>query len=283
MIYSLSRAWSRLQQEFHVYCSTTQKHVTSFGFSIVFFCSLAPRLIESNITFKTTVVEDTHLTLAVIPFKVGANNSNFFAITNTWEKIYHSCSAYNSLRLATKRLVVNSIHSQLFSFFESLEAKANLNPDTNIYKLQHAVADWQHNQQVCVSASVRLLTPWVNICGFPDSIIFSISSFVVVFPAKTNVTTQLLHLTRYYVSYEQPNRYKLFKSRSCLPRRNSLLVPLKKFHKTINELKQKQADSNLDIFCCWHKRGVQVSIVCLESKPKHSPMRWLYSSKEHIS
>ena len=45
-------------------------------FLIIFF-SLAPQLI---------VVEDTHLTLAVILFKVGASYS--FTITNIREKIY---------------------------------------------------------------------------------------------------------------------------------------------------------------------------------------------------
>ena len=43
---------------------------------------------SSNLAFRTTVVEDTHLTRAVIPFKVGANNSLIkIAITNIREKI----------------------------------------------------------------------------------------------------------------------------------------------------------------------------------------------------
>ena len=40
-----------------------------------------------NLAFRTTIIEDTHLTLAVIPFKVEANNFfNFFAVTSIQEK-----------------------------------------------------------------------------------------------------------------------------------------------------------------------------------------------------
>ena len=46
----------------------------------------------------TTIIEDTHLTLAVIPLKVGANNSLiFFAITNIWEKICRVSVPFQSI------------------------------------------------------------------------------------------------------------------------------------------------------------------------------------------
>ena len=50
-----------------------------FSLSFLFACWV-------NLAFKTTVMEDTHLTLAVIPFKVETNNSLFFSITNIREK-----------------------------------------------------------------------------------------------------------------------------------------------------------------------------------------------------
>ena len=55
-----------------------------FGSHRFFVCMRRKR---TNLTFKTTIIEDTHLTLASIPFKVEANNSLiFFAITNIREK-----------------------------------------------------------------------------------------------------------------------------------------------------------------------------------------------------
>ena len=43
---------------------------------------------QVNLAFRTTVIEDTHLTLAVVPFEVGVNNYLiFFVIINIREKI----------------------------------------------------------------------------------------------------------------------------------------------------------------------------------------------------
>ena len=39
-----------------------------------------------NLVFRTTGVEDTNLTLAVISFKIGANNSLIFSLLQTYEK-----------------------------------------------------------------------------------------------------------------------------------------------------------------------------------------------------
>ena len=55
-----------------------------FSLYFLFACAAINRV---NLAFRTTIIEDTHLTLAVIPFKVEANNSNFFANTNIREKI----------------------------------------------------------------------------------------------------------------------------------------------------------------------------------------------------
>ena len=54
---------------------------------------------QGNSAFKTIIIEDTHLTLGAIPFKVEANNSNFFVITNVREKICQVSAplVYNSL------------------------------------------------------------------------------------------------------------------------------------------------------------------------------------------
>ena len=41
---------------------------------------------QANLAFKTTIIEDTHLTLAGILFKVEANNYLFFLPLQTYEK-----------------------------------------------------------------------------------------------------------------------------------------------------------------------------------------------------
>ena len=43
-----------------------------FSLSFVFLCAAITRV---NLAFRMTIIEDTHLTLAAIPFKVDANNS----------------------------------------------------------------------------------------------------------------------------------------------------------------------------------------------------------------
>ena len=51
--------------------------------SFLFACAVISRV---NLAFRTTIIEDTHLTLAVIPFKVEANNSLIFLLLQTYEK-----------------------------------------------------------------------------------------------------------------------------------------------------------------------------------------------------
>ena len=58
-------------------CVSTSKNGTFVGLlrlspSFLFACAATNR---GNLAFRTTIIEDTHLTLATIPFKVEANNS----------------------------------------------------------------------------------------------------------------------------------------------------------------------------------------------------------------
>ena len=55
---------------------------------------------SGNLVFRTTIIENTYLRLAAIPFKVEANNSLFFCYYKHTRKSlpsFHSCSVYNSL------------------------------------------------------------------------------------------------------------------------------------------------------------------------------------------
>ena len=53
-----------------------------FSLSFVFACAAIDQV---NLAFKT-IIEDTHLTLAGIHFKVEANNSLIFLLLQTYEK-----------------------------------------------------------------------------------------------------------------------------------------------------------------------------------------------------
>ena len=55
----------------------------SFSLSILFACAAINRV---NLAFKMAIIKDTHLTLAVFPFKVEANNSVIFLPFQTCEK-----------------------------------------------------------------------------------------------------------------------------------------------------------------------------------------------------
>ena len=80
IIDSCSRAQPRLRWKLNVYVFQLAKNGTPVGllrFSLSFlFASAAINRV--NLAFRTTITEDTHLTLAVISFKVEANNSIFF-------------------------------------------------------------------------------------------------------------------------------------------------------------------------------------------------------------
>ena len=54
-----------------------------FSLSFLFACAAINRV---NVAFRMTIIEDTHLTLAAIPFKVEANNSFIYLPLQTYEK-----------------------------------------------------------------------------------------------------------------------------------------------------------------------------------------------------
>ena len=61
-----------------------------FSLSFLFAWAAINRV---NLAFRTTIIEDTQLTLAVIPFKVEANNSLFFCHYKHKKKLpsFRSC------------------------------------------------------------------------------------------------------------------------------------------------------------------------------------------------
>ena len=54
-----------------------------FSLSFLFACTAINRV---DLAFRTTITEDTRQTLAVIPFKVDANNFLIFLLLQTYEK-----------------------------------------------------------------------------------------------------------------------------------------------------------------------------------------------------
>ena len=100
-----------MKKEFHDYCSTTQKShsLRVSPFLIIFFFVRLRRNQSRNLVFTTTVVEDTHLTLAGIPFKVEATNSLIFLLLQTYEKkfaeFFESCSVNKSFLSSYSTLV----------------------------------------------------------------------------------------------------------------------------------------------------------------------------------
>ena len=66
-------------------CASTGKNVGLLHLapSFLFACAASNR---PNLAFRKTIIEDTHLTLAVIPFKVETNNSLIFLPSQTSEK-----------------------------------------------------------------------------------------------------------------------------------------------------------------------------------------------------
>ena len=80
--------FSFLNCSFNIYCCEWCSHFNSKVYRdsfIVFFVCLRRNQL-SNLAFTTTIIEDTHLTLAVILFKVEANNSLIFLLLQTYEK-----------------------------------------------------------------------------------------------------------------------------------------------------------------------------------------------------
>ena len=65
-----------------VLTSNTWHSCRAFSVLIVFLSARAASD-RFNLAFRTTIIEDTHLTLAVIPFKVKVNNSLIFLLLQT--------------------------------------------------------------------------------------------------------------------------------------------------------------------------------------------------------
>ena len=88
IIYSFLREQSRLRYKLKVYMFELAKNgplfrLVRFSLHFLFACSAINRV---NLAFRTTITEDTHLTLAVILFKIEANNSLIFLLLQTYEK-----------------------------------------------------------------------------------------------------------------------------------------------------------------------------------------------------
>ena len=70
-----------------LFVSTSKKLLScqASSFLTVFLsaCAASNRV---NLVFRTTIIEDTHITLAAIPFKVEANSSLIFLPLQTYEK-----------------------------------------------------------------------------------------------------------------------------------------------------------------------------------------------------
>ena len=69
-----------------VLTSKTRHSCRASSFPNVFFLFACAASNRANLAFKTTIIENTHLTLAGIPFKVEANNSLIFLLLQTYEK-----------------------------------------------------------------------------------------------------------------------------------------------------------------------------------------------------
>ena len=80
-------------------CVSTSKKPHSCR-AFLFACAANLALKFSKFSIKKKIIEDTHLTLAVIPFKVEAKNSLILLISQTYEKKIVEFSfllVYNSL------------------------------------------------------------------------------------------------------------------------------------------------------------------------------------------
>ena len=67
--------------EFKLAKNGTVVGLLRFSPSFLFVCAGINRI---NLAFRTTIIEDAHLTLAAIPFKVEANNYSIFLPLQTY-------------------------------------------------------------------------------------------------------------------------------------------------------------------------------------------------------
>ena len=71
------------QDVFQLEKNRTLAGLLRFALSFVFACAAINQV---NLAFTMTIIEDTHLPLVVIPFKVEANNSSIFLLFQTYEE-----------------------------------------------------------------------------------------------------------------------------------------------------------------------------------------------------
>ena len=76
------RTETRLRQEQNAYVHLGKAPLPSYLFAQLRQVLFSRRNQKGNLAFSTTKAEDTHLTLAAIPFQAGVNNTLIFAITN---------------------------------------------------------------------------------------------------------------------------------------------------------------------------------------------------------
>ena len=104
-------------------CVSTSKNGTlvglfRFSLSCLFACAAINR---ENLAFRTTIIEDTHLTLAVIPFKLEANNCLICLSLQTYEKkfakfpfllVYNSLARPNCIYIlyTTRSFCIHSVY-----------------------------------------------------------------------------------------------------------------------------------------------------------------------------
>ena len=107
-------------------CVSTSKNQHFFGlfrFSVSFLFACAP-INRVNLVFRATIIEDTHLTLAIIAFKVEANNSLIFLPLQTQEKKFAEFPFLFVFIIPCKKeesaliFAGKSIYSQRYSWFD---------------------------------------------------------------------------------------------------------------------------------------------------------------------
>ena len=127
-----------------------------FSLSFLFACAAISRV---NLALRSTIIEDTHLTLAVIPFKVEAKNSLVILPLQTFEKKlsnFVSFTVYNSLNFLYNILHFYGFectYSLFFCFkrmnllFKESRRKIMNQKLTIVHAPQElALATWKHTQ-----------------------------------------------------------------------------------------------------------------------------------------
>ena len=103
--------------------------MSGFFVSHWFFGLACAAINRVNLAFTTTIIEDTHLTLAAILFQVEANNSFIFLLLQTYEKKFAEFPfllVYNSLVIEDAFLVLSPLE------VDNSTSATNLSPDVHL-------------------------------------------------------------------------------------------------------------------------------------------------------